>query len=102
MLQQCCHINSPDVTEYHSLLLSKAVIASRSKSVATKRDNSGVLYSEDTNLCCCVLEKIFTIDDIAYCIISKLTPLTDQLCHDTTTNAQLHKHYIACQPLRFA
>ena len=62
----------------------------------------GVLYSENMNLCWGVLEKMFTIDDIAYCIISKLTPLTDQLCHNTTTTAQLHKHYIACQPLRFA
>ena len=65
--------NSTEVTEYPSLLLpNKGLVTSRSKSLGTKQDNSGVLYSNGETLCGGVMEKIFTIDNAAdtYCILT--------------------------------
>ena len=99
-------VPSTEVLFYPTILLpTNMVITARSKSRMTKRDNSCLVYIDQTDsVCWGILEKIFVFKNSTasgyYCLISALLPTSTQLCTDDITHAQLHKHLVACEPPR--
>ena len=87
----CIAVPSTEVLFYPTLLLqTNMVITARSKSRTTKRDNSCLVYIDQTDsVCWRVLEKIFSFKNSTasgyYCLISVLLPTSTQLCTDDIT-----------------
>jgi len=100
---------SNEVFFWPFLKLSPCIISARSKSKSMKRNNSCILYLDISNtIHYGVVEKLISfsesLDDYStsFAVITEIIqlPARDQICRDNITKAQLHKHLVACQPLR--
>ena len=87
-------------------LPNHSVITAQAKSKATKRNNSCLAYIDRKgHLQKGICNKLFSteVNDtlLKYCVITKLTLASNQLCKDMTTHAQLNCHLTAYIPPRY-
>lgn len=98
------HNLSGDVMTYPKVLLANhRVISAETRSRATKRNNSCILYRTEQQYCYGVVQKIFVIQDSGkmkcFLLVNRLDPSPLEVCNDQVTNANLKKHYSAfCPP----
>ena len=87
------------VTSYKKIhLVNLGRIIKVSSQRKTMRDNSGVIFMDNTGLPCYGrLQKVLYFNDEKKCfaIIQTFSPGTKRLCEDSLTNAKLNDHIIA-------
>ena len=87
-------------------LPNNSVISAQAKSKVTKRNNCCLAYIDSEGHpqkgICNKLLSIEVNDKLQqFCLITKLTLASNQLCKDTTTHAQLQNHLAAYIPPRY-
>ena len=97
-------LSNYNITDYNTIfypylwLPNNSKISASSKSKSTKRNNSCVKYRDGTGkyqrgIC----DRIFEFqDNLYFCIVMKLIPISTQICQDSITCAKLEKHLVAC------
>lgn len=84
-------------------LANGSIVSIASKSKATKRNNSCIWYLDTCGLYQRgICERIFGIKDgLTYCcFVTKLELTANQICKDRITHAQVHNHFVLCNPPR--
>ena len=91
------------VMTYPKLVLANhRVILAKSRSRATKRNNSCVYYKSEGRPHYGIVEKIIVFKELAvvkcFLLLKYLEPAPLLLCNDTVTHANIQKHYSAFHP----
>ena len=97
-------LSSYNITDYNSIfypylwLRNNSKISAASISKSTKRYNSCIKYRDGTgNYHRGICDKIFQFqNNLHFCIVMKLIPISTQICQDSITCAKLEKHLVAC------
>ena len=97
-------LKSTDVQSYPIVYLSNfnRVISAKTRSKATKRNNSCIQYLSGEEYMYGIVQKIFLCscsgnENSCFLLIQHLEKnICSQLCHDEITNAKLDSHIIQC------
>ena len=90
------------------LRTTRRVIQSASRSRSHRRDNSGIVYSnQDSEICFGKFEKMVIVDSHneqvqGFAIIQCLPRISERLCNDPVTSMKLDEHIISLCKSRYA
>ena len=84
------------------VLANHRVVSAEMRSIATKRNNSCILYKADELYCYGIVQKIIVFQDSGtkkcFLLLKYLDPAPLKVCDDEVTHANLKEHFSAFYP----